>query len=111
MSGDGFCFINSVLLAMSKDHNIYITFDEAKWLILHTLIDNHHKYIEFHKKRHKCQDTNCHITQSDFLICDMMEFFETKAFDVDVVNLLIQIMADALNLNIHIFQNDKGKTQ
>ena len=41
----------------------------------------------------------------------MMEFFETKAFDVDVVDLLIQITADALNLNIHIFQNNKGKTQ
>ena len=36
---------------------------------------------------------------------------ETKAFDIDVVDLLIQITADALNLNIHIFQNNKGKTQ
>ena len=96
---------------MSKDHNIYIAFDEAKQLILHTLIDNHHKYIEFHNKRHKCQDAYCRITRSDLLICDMMEFFETKTFDVDVVNLLIQITADALNLNIHIFQNNKGKTQ
>ena len=96
---------------MSKDHNIYIAFDEANRLILHTLIDNHQKYIEFHNKRHKCQDANCHITRSDLLFYDMMEFFETKAFDVNVVNFLIQIMADALNLNIHVFQNNKGKTQ
>ena len=111
VSGDGFCLINSLILAMAKDHNIIVQFDEAKQLILHTLIDNHQKYVDFHNKRHKCQDPNCQITSSDLLICNMIQFFDTKAFDVDVVDILIQIAADALNLNIHVFQSNHGKTQ
>ena len=40
----------------------------------------------------------------------MIQFFDTKAFDVDV-SILIQIAADALNLNIHVFQSNHGKMQ
>ena len=96
---------------MSKDHNIIMHFDEVKCLILHTLIDNHQKYVDFHNQNHKCQDPNCQITQSDLLICNMIQFFDTKVFDVDIVDILIQVAADALNLNINIFQSNHGKMQ
>ena len=106
----GFCLTNLLILAMAKDH-IIMQFDEAKQLILHTLIDNHQKYVNFHNKKHKCQDPNYQITSLDLLICNMIQFFETKAFDVDVVNILIQIAADALNLNIYVFQSNHRTQQ
>ena len=41
----------------------------------------------------------------------MIQFFDIKVFDADVVNILIQVAANALNLNINIFQSNQGKTQ
>ena len=96
---------------MSKDHKIILQFDQANCLILHTLIDQHKKYIDFHNRRHKCEDPECRITNSDLLICDMIKFVDMKESDTDVVDILIQVAADAFNLNIHVYQNNHGTTQ
>ena len=45
--GDGFYLLSSILACMKNDHQIDISIDNAKQLILEQLIDNHDVYMKF----------------------------------------------------------------
>ena len=51
------------------------------------------------------------VSMSDALLSEMVQFFNDGLFNRNVVDLLVQIAADALNLNIFIFQNNSGEIE
>ena len=60
-----------------------------------------------------CQMNPCQpaVSMSDALLSEMVQFFDDSLFNRNVVNLLVQIAAHALNINIFIFQNNSGEIQ
>ena len=72
------------------------------------LLENHQNYVDFHTvsaKRNKL------VTNSDMLLNEAMDFFSSRNYNNDVVNLLVTITADALGLDPYIYQNNRGKIQ
>ena len=63
------------------------------------LCSNHRKYSDFH-------NTKSTKYASDQLISDTLDFFRNGQFLADVVDLLMQITADALMLNLFIYQKN-----
>ena len=84
--------------------------DEARNCIIEELIENHQKYVQFHFK-HDPDKIKTFLSNSDDLVNEVMDFFHTRNYNKDVVDLLVQVSADALGLDVHIFQNNKGKIQ
>ena len=69
-------------------------------LILDHLCNENEKYLNFYTK------TAAHlfVTTSDLMMEEVIRFFDFGNFNVNVVDLLIQIAADALNLDIYIYK-------
>ena len=60
-----------------------------------------------------CQTNFCQpaVFMSDALLSEMVQFFDDGLFNRNVIDLLVQIAADALNVNIFIFQDNSGEIQ
>ena len=50
-------------------------------------------------------------TLADTLIADVIDFFSSLNFNMNVVDLLSQITADVMHLDIIIYQNNNGQIQ
>ena len=108
VSGNGFCFLNAVAKSLQADHGIKIQLSEAINIIVQHLLENNQKYVDFHTvsaKRDKL------VTNSDMLLNEAMDFFNSRNYNNDVVDLLVIIMADALGVDLYIYQNNRGKIQ
>ena len=107
--GDGFCFLPSIVEALDKDHKIPISVPQARQLILDILLHNYEKYVDFFS----CQMNLCQpeVSMSDALLSEMVQFFDDGLFNRNVIDLIVQIAADALNVNIFIFQDNSGEIQ
>ena len=109
INGNGFCFISSLVVAMEKDHQIMISNPEARRLILQHLTDYHQKYLDFYRiNTPEGQHISEHVTDSDMFLTEVIDFFEDRNFDRDVVDLLVKICADALGLDVFIYQDNYG---
>ena len=100
-SADGYCFINSVLSCLSNDYKDNITRDEIFPKIVSHLCDRYADYVNFHTFE------NSPLPPPDTLITDALTFFRTGNFNTNIVyivDLLMQITADALMLNLFIYQ-------
>ena len=42
---------------------------------------------------------------------DVIDFFASRKYNTDIVDLLMQITTDALDLDLHIYQNNVGRVQ
>ena len=106
IAGDGFCFLKSVLFCLLKDHQIEMECKEFIQIITEQLIDHHGQYVAFH-------NTVIHIDpniyNSDLLLTEAMDFFEDREFIRDDFDLLVQVTADALGLEIFIYQKHNEK--
>ena len=107
VKGDGFCFLFSVQEVLSKDHKISPELSYTRQVILDHLFQNTEKYLTFYTKI--SQDAL--ITLSDLLLEEIIKFFDYGNFNINVVDLLVQICADALSLEIYLFQNNDGDIQ
>ena len=106
---DGFCFLSSIVEAVDQDHKIPISVPQARQLILDFLLHNYDKYVDlFLCQMNPCQPA---VSMSDALLSKMVQFFDDGLFNRNVINLLVQIAADALNVNIFIFQDNSGEIQ
>ena len=108
VSGNGFCFFNAVAKSLQTDHGIKIELSEAIHNIVQHLLENYQNYVDFHTvsaKRDKL------VTNSDMLLNEVMDFFNSRNYNNDVVDLLVTITADALGLGFYIYQNNRGKIQ
>ena len=102
--GDGFCFISSIVQCMESDHNIVLDKSKVQDLIIDQGIENSEQYSNYHFNRMLTKKETLHNTDS--FMCKLINFFESRDFTWDVVDLIIQIAADALGLNIYIYQGN-----
>ena len=61
---------------MKNDHQIDITIDNAKQLILEQLIDNHDVYVKFQPFDSRNEGDRC--TDSDALVEEISDFYSGK---------------------------------
>ena len=88
------------------DHGINLQIQEVKDLIVEQACEFHEKYIEFHTSSEK-KVPECMSTADNF-ITEILNFFRSGQFLGDVVDIVIQVVADALGLNIFIYQDNNG---
>ena len=92
---------------MKNDHQIDISIDNAKQLILEQLIDNHDVYMKF--QAFESQDEGDRCTDSDVLVEEIFDFYLGKNYTKNVVDLIVKLASDALGVNIHIYENSDGQ--
>ena len=93
--------------SLTHDHKITLKFNQVHQLILDHLCNKNEKYLNLYTKR----AAHSFVTTSDLMMEEVICFFDFGNFNVIVVNLLIQIAADALNLDIYIIQDNEGIVQ
>ena len=104
IEANGYCFLNSVPTCLLWDYGDTLTLDDCITKIVMHLCQNHRKYSAFHQ-------TSCTKYAADQLISDALDFFWNGQFLADVVNLIMQITADALVLELFIYQCNANLTQ
>ena len=97
--------IKAVLKCLEADHGVIVDFKEAIQIITEQLLDHHDKYVEYHIT---VQHNDPRVTDSNFLISEAMDFFHYRQYTKDVVDLLVQVTADVLGIEIYIYQNHNG---
>ena len=88
------------------DHGINLQIQEVKDLIVEQACKFHEKYIEFHTSSEKKVPE--YMSTADNFVTEILNFFRSGQFLVDVVDIVIQVVADALGLNIFIYQDNNG---
>ena len=96
--GDGYCFLNSVVYCLQNDYNDSITLEELIRKIVSHMCLHYEDYTNFHTF------DESPLPPSDTLIEDALEFFKYGNYMSDIVDLLMQITADALRINLFIYQ-------
>ena len=97
--GDGYCFLNAVENAVYKDHGYTIDRSYMVHSIFSELEENAEVYSQFH------------TGGTTALISDAGNFFSCARSSLDVVDLVVASTANALKLNLMIFQEKDGKLQ
>ena len=81
-----------------------MTIQKATENIMKYLCVNFNRYTEYHQKK-------LEPTTGDTLISDVIDFFASRNYNTNIVDLLMQISADALQLELSIYQNNSGRVQ
>ena len=100
--GDGFCFLISILNGLDKDYGIKITLEDFKHNIITYLLGNVDKYVDYHQEPEKFEESIA--TMKDIILSDKMDFLKNCNYIDDIVNVLMQVVADCLDVNINVFQ-------
>lgn len=96
VSGDGFCLLHAIKTSLMHDYDELAFTDDLKTRILNYLLDNTHNYDDFHN------------LSPEQLIEETTKFFESRDFDTDFGDMFVQMAADALSLNMYIYQQSDG---
>ena len=104
IKGDGFCFLGSVSKALQIDYGYDLSIQKATEIIMKYLCVNFNRYTAYHQKK-------LEPTTGDTLISDVIDFFASRNYNTNIVDLLMQISADALELQLNIYQNNSGRVQ
>ena len=88
------------------DHGINLQMQEVKDLTVEQACEFHEKYVEFHTSSEKKVPE--YMSTADNFVTKILDFFRSGQFLVDVVDIVIQVVADALGLNIFIYQDNNG---
>ena len=84
----------------------YLLIQEVKDLIVKQACELHDKYLEFHTSTQKTVPQ--YISTADNFVTVILDFFKSSQFVRDVVDIIIQVVADALGLNIFTYQDNNG---
>ena len=103
--GDGYCFLNSVVYCLQNDYNDSITLEELIRKIVSHMCLHYEDYTNFHTF------AESPLPPSDTLIEDALEFFKYGNYMSDIVDLLMQITAYALCINLFIYQKSRENIQ
>ena len=107
VEGDGYCFLNAVVAVLSNIYGKAVSVEQCMQTIMKYLCSNFEKYTKYH-----CQGKeDIEPTIADTLIADVIDFFSSRNFDMNVVDLLSQITADVMELELYIYQNNNGQIQ
>ena len=93
--------------SLLHDHKITLELNQVFQLILDHLCNENEKYLNFYIKIPAHLFVTTLILMMEEVIC----FFDFGNFNVNVVDLLIQIAVDVLNLDIYIIQDNEGIVQ
>ena len=104
IEGNGYCFLSSVLTCLLRDYGDTLTLEDCITKIVTHLCQHHRKYSDFHR-------SSSSDYAADQLISDALDFFRNGQFLADVVDLPMQITADALKLDIFIYQHSLDNIQ
>ena len=85
------------------DHEIKLNIQEVKDLVVEQALEFHDKYVEFHAST--LNVIPHYMSTSDNFVSEILDFFQSGQFVVDIV---IQVVADALGLNVFIYQDNRG---
>ena len=107
VDGDGYCFLNAAVKVLSANYNEHISVEKAMQTVMKYLCSNFEKYMKYHYQRKEDMEP----TLADTLIADVIDFFSSQNFNMNVVDLLSQITADVMHLDIIIYQNNNGQIQ
>ena len=83
------------------DHAINLKIQEVKDLIVEQTCKSHDKYLEFHTSSQNTVPQ--YISTVDNFVTEMLDFFQTGQFVRDVIDIIIQVLTDALGAqSLHI---------
>ena len=102
--GDGFCFLGAVSKVLEVDHKVIVPVQKAMEKIMKFLCENFERYTAYHQQKSE-------LTAADTLISDVIEFFSSRNYNTNSMDLLMQITTDCLDLDLNIFQNNAGQIQ
>ena len=88
------------------DHKIKLNIQEVKDLVVEQALESHDKYIEFHTSTLNIMAH--YMSTSGNFVSEILDFFLSGQFVKDVVDIVIQVVADALALNVFIYQDNRG---
>ena len=94
---NGYCFLNSILTCLYNYYGDTLTLEDSIVKIVSHLCLNHWNYSTFHNTEKPAYAANK-------LVSDALNFFRLGNFNVNVVDLLMQITYDALKLHLFIYQ-------
>ena len=106
--GDRFCFIQSLIKAISKDHKIPYMPESVIEIILNRLCTNITKYVDLHEAD---IPKELHATIHDVFVEDTLSFFKFCTYTQNIVDVLVHAAADALNLHLYIYQKYENNVQ
>ena len=86
---------------MEVDHAINLKIQEVKDLVVEQACEFHEKYVEFHASTQK--RVPHYMSTVDNFITEILDFFKSSQFVRDVVDIIIQVVADALGLNVFMY--------
>ena len=104
---DGYCFLNAVVKVLEENFSTVITVEQAMEQVMKYVCLNYDRYTKYHAQGEK----DLEPTIADILIADMIDFFSSRNFNQNIVDLLSQITVDVLSLELHIYQNNQGQIQ
>ena len=109
--GSGFCLIDSIVHILQVEYKMNISIENVKELIQNQALEEHGKYINFHAVNKPQNDIPKYITEADLFLGEIIDFFNNHDYTKDVVDLIIKIAADALGINVMVYQENEGITQ
>ena len=104
IDANGYYFLNSVLTCLYNDYGDTLTLEDTITKIVSHLCLNHRNYSAFH-------NTEKPAYAADKLVSNALDFFRSGNFNVNVVDLLMQITCDALKLHLFIYQHHEEHIQ
>ena len=93
---------------MRNDYNVEIQVQETIKCIIEEMVENHKKYVSFHSI---IQHEEPLVCNADLFIAEAIDFFQNRNYMETVVDLLIQVSADVLGLDIYIYQKNDENVQ
>ena len=109
IAGDSFWLLTSILNGSYKDYRIKMTIEELKHEIINYLLNNIGQYVNVHEKPTDLDKSIA--TMKDIVLGDIMDFLKSQNYIDDIVDVLIQVVADWLQLNINVYQHNESYIQ
>ena len=90
--GDGVCFLKCVKHCLECDLDIEYSIDQISDKIFDEICDNSEIYTQFH------------MNSKRQLIGDTLKYLNNRMYTIDVVDIVVQACANALKVNIYIYE-------
>ena len=105
--GNGYCFLSSVIEVLNVNYNDPVTEEQLMQTVMKFLCLNYEKYTNYHSQGKEDKEP----TIADTLLADIIDFFADKHYNENAVDVLMNIVADVLDLDLNIYQNNGGQIQ
>ena len=102
--GNGYCFLGSVVEVLRTNYGDIVTQEQLTQRIMKFFCLNYKNYTMYHTQEKDMEPTIAHT-----LLSDIIDFFANKNYNQNAVDVLIKIVADVLNIDLNIYQNNQGQ--